>query len=347
MTPSMQSYLEAKRTVDDRALNRRVFEQFTAELAEIDEPVRVTEFGCGVGTMVSRLVEWECLPTRTRYHAIDRDPESVVAARKRLPDRLEAAGYRIVDGSDVPEAERREDGLETTVDARSRDRRIDLSLEVADALSTATGDDGDRSTGPEPDDARSRVSGSDDARSRGTGTADAVIAAAFLDVVDLDRALDAASTRLEPGGLLYAPITFDGATGFAPPHPLDERIERLYHRHMDDVRDRDGGSTTGRQLLSALPANGFELLATGGSDWIVRPRSGESGGYPATEQVFLEAILETIDDALAAYPATVLDPSDRTTWVSTRRRQLEAAELSFVSHHLDVLARLEKRRTKK
>ncbi|MEY7848263.1 methyltransferase domain-containing protein [Natrarchaeobius sp. A-rgal3] len=322
MSPSLQSYLTAKRTVDDRALNRRVLGRCSDELAGIDEPARVVEFGFGVGTMIERLAEWGRLPERTSYRAIDRDPENVAVARERIPDRLEATDYRIVDEPDTGWENPREGARADTAGRRASGRSIDLTLEVADALSTEAIADRDTA-------------------SEGDSRADAVIAAAFLDIVDLERALSTIATILEPGGLLYAPITFDGATGFAPPHPLDARIERLYHRHMDDIRD-SGGSTAGRKLLSSLPENGFETLAAGGSDWIVRPRSADEGReYPAAERTFLEAILETIDEALVAYPGDVLDPADRRTWVSTRRRQLEESELSFVGHHVDVLARLE------
>ncbi|TYT61902.1 methyltransferase domain-containing protein [Natrialba swarupiae] len=326
----MQSYLAAKRTVDDRALNRRVLERFSDELAGVDDPARVVEFGFGVGTMIERLAEWGRLPERTSYRAIDRDPENVAAARARVPDRLEPTEYRIVDDHDSGWAATREDVETAELDRvetadfgeRTDGRSIALTLEVGDALSPETIASGDATAGND-------------------ACAEAVVAAAFLDVVDLERALESIAAALEPGGLLYAPITFDGATGFAPSHPLDDRIERLYHRHMDEIRDA-GASTTGRQLLASLPANGFEMLAAGGSDWIVRPRSADEGsGYPATERTFLQTILETIDEALAAYPADVLDPADRRAWLSTRRRQLEESELSFVAHHVDVLARLE------
>ncbi|MWV41285.1 methyltransferase domain-containing protein [Natrialba sp. INN-245] len=326
----MQSYLAAKRTVDDRALNRRVLERFSDELAGIDDPARVVEFGFGVGTMIERLAEWGRLPERTSYRAIDRDPENVAVARAQVSDRLEPTEYRIVDDHDSGWAATREDvgtvepdGVETAdFGERTDGRSIALTLEVGDALSPET------------------VASDDDA-GRNDACADAVIAAAFLDIVDLERALEAIAAALEPGGLLYAPITFDGATGFAPSHPLDDRIERAYHRHMDEIRDA-GASTTGRRLLSSLPEHGFETIVAGGSDWIVRPRSADEGsGYPAAERTFLEAILETVDEALAAYPTDVLEPADRRAWLSTRRRQLEESELSFVGHHIDVLGRLE------
>lgn len=311
MTESMQRYLAAKRTVDDRAINRRVWDCFVSALEDRargrnDGTVRIVEVGAGVGAMVARLAAWNVPAERVVYRAVDHDRHSVAYARERLPAWLEAAGYAV---------ERTGEGLTATRDQNdcapggSRPRRIDVSLEVANAF--------------EIDD-----------------EADALIAAAFLDIVGLDGPLEAFRTLLADGGLLYAPITFDGGTAFSPPEPVDDRIERLYHRHMDDLRTEPGGSRTGRELLPALPDAGYDVLAAGGADWIVRPRDG---GYPAEEDVFLAELLSTIEGALADYPEDELDPSVRRRWVETRRGQLDRAELYLVAHHLDVLARVRER----
>ncbi|MHC3438412.1 class I SAM-dependent methyltransferase [Natrialbaceae archaeon A-gly3] len=301
MTASMstQRYLEGKRTVDDRALDRRVLERFTAELAgraSENEGVRIVELGAGVGTMVARLAAWGSLPTDVTYRAVDRDRESIAHAHERLPSWLEDAGYDV---------ETREGG----VLARKEDRRLEVTLEVADAFEIS-------------------------------GEVDAVIAAAFLDLVDLERALASIGELLVDGGLLYAPITYDGTTRFAPAHPLDDRVEQLYHRHMDEIREGPGSSRAGRDLLEALAGSAYDVLAVGGSDWIVRP---VDGSYPADERAFLEYLLGTIDDALAAYPAGVLEPGTRRRWMDVRRRRLEGNELVFVAGNLDVLARLDDR----
>ena len=293
--PSKIDYLDAKRTVDDRALDRRVWNRFLAALeADGADEVRIVEVGAGIGSMVARLADRASLPARVSYRAVDRDPECIAAARERLPGWLEAAGYDV--GG-------RDDRIVATDDADGT--RLEVAFETADALALA-----------------------DDA--------DAVVAAAFLDLVDLERALSRLSTLLRDGGVLYAPCTFDGKTAFAPAHPLDDRVERLYHRHMDEVREQPGSSRAGRDLLEAAPAAGFDVCAVGGMDWVISPRNGE---YPAAEATVLAHLLETIDGAVADYPASTLAPADRERWVETRRRQLEAGELVAVVHHLDVLAR--------
>lgn len=298
MTDSVQAYLASKRTVDDRALNRRVWSQFADELAACarsrDEPVRIVEVGAGIGAMVARLAAREVLPSHVSYRAVDVDAGNIAFAKTHLPTWLAAAGYAV---------ERTGDGLLARRDDRCL---LEVTLETADAFSIAD-------------------------------EADAVIAAAFLDIVDLERALTMLPELARDGGVLYAPITFDGETAVSPPDPLDETIERLYHRHMDELRDQPGSSRAGRRLVTRLPAHGYDVLAAGGADWLVRPHES---GYPADEATFLGHLLETIDGALADYSSEALEPAARERWVERRRRELERGELVLVAHHLDVLARV-------
>ncbi|MEA1931075.1 MAG: class I SAM-dependent methyltransferase [Euryarchaeota archaeon] len=294
-------FLTAKRTVEDRALNRRVWEQFVTELAERaggSDPVRIVEIGSGTGSMIARLADWEALPPTVSYRAVDLDAETVDSARKRLPERLRAAGYTVDEQSDPIRARR--------TDSDGTERTIEIGLETGDGFAI------------------------DDA-------ADAVIAAAVLDLVDLQPAVEDLKRALGDNGLLYAPVTFNGHTSFIPRDPLDDRIERLYHRHMDEVRAQPGSSRAGQQLLKELPAAGYTVLEAGGADWIVRPTDS---AYLAAESTVLEHLLETIDGALADYPADVIEPETGADWIERRRGQLERGELTLVAHHLDVLARL-------
>jgi len=288
-----QTYLEAKRTVDDRALNRRVFDQFADALDGRESPVRIVELGAGIGTMIARLATWDGLPEHVCYRAIDQDTASIEHARSRVPEWLTAAGYEIEQSSGS-----------SSVSARSGEQRLDVTLEIADAF--------------EIDD-----------------TADAVIASAFLDVVPLGDAIDTIEALLAPEGVVYAPITFDGGTRFAPPDTLDDRIERAYHRHMDEYR-ATGGSQTGRELLTTLPDRGWDVLSAGGSDWIVRPTED---GYPGSERQFVAHLLDTIDGALADFESAVIEATTRERWLDRRRGELDRGELVFVAHNLDVLAR--------
>ncbi len=83
-------YLASKRSVDDRALNRQVWQTLAdavaGELAP-DRPVRVLEVGAGIGTMVERVVEWGLFARSgfdVDYTAIDSEESNVEVARRRL-----------------------------------------------------------------------------------------------------------------------------------------------------------------------------------------------------------------------------------------------------------------------
>ncbi len=83
-------YLASKRTVDDRALNRQVWQTLAdavdGELMS-DRPVRVLEVGAGIGTMVERVVEWGLFARSgfdVDYTAIDSEESNVEVARRRL-----------------------------------------------------------------------------------------------------------------------------------------------------------------------------------------------------------------------------------------------------------------------
>jgi SAM-dependent methyltransferase len=257
--PDFQRYLAAKRTVDDRALNRPAW----TVLAEALQPgPSVIEVGCGIGTMLSRMRAWGLLDAGSEYLGIDSDRDSIEIAR------------------------------ETHRDPSAR-------FECADFYARP-----------------------------GKADRDLMIAAAFLDLVDLDRALPHLGRFLKPGGLAYLPLIFDGVTVFEPAHLLDETVLAAYHASMDD-RPSGGHSRTGRRLFRALPAAGFEILAAGASDWIVHP--GTDRRYPADEAYFLMYILHFIEGSCA-------DVSGVGDWLAERRTQIEAGELVYIAHQVDFLA---------
>ncbi|RFU19900.1 class I SAM-dependent methyltransferase [Geodermatophilus marinus] len=81
MTYPYTRYLAAKRTVDDRALNRRVLDDLR-ELVPAHRP-RVLEVGAGLGTMVARLVEWRVLDAG-EYTLLDVDRQLLQDSRAWL-----------------------------------------------------------------------------------------------------------------------------------------------------------------------------------------------------------------------------------------------------------------------
>jgi SAM-dependent methyltransferase len=70
MTYAYSRYLAAKKTVDDRALNRSVLADLRPLLPQ--GACRVLEIGAGLGTMVARLLEWQVV-TAGEYTLLDVD----------------------------------------------------------------------------------------------------------------------------------------------------------------------------------------------------------------------------------------------------------------------------------
>lgn len=168
-----------------------------------------------------------------------------------------------------------------------------------------------------------------------TTSVDVIVAAAVCDILDIDRFVKHVETISEPGSVLYAPITFDGTTQFRPAHPADNRIEALYHRHMDEIRSTPGSSTAGRDLCERLRTSAFDVTGAGRSDWLIEPRET---GYLPGDRIVLERMLGTIEQALAAYPSTTIASSTLKEWLSVRYDQLRDDQLSLRVRHLDILA---------
>jgi hypothetical protein len=76
------TYLDAKRALDDRSLNRDVLDRFAAELPPEPE---VLEVGAGTATMVERLVDWGVIDAG-RWVAVDAHEEALSAGEGRIGD---------------------------------------------------------------------------------------------------------------------------------------------------------------------------------------------------------------------------------------------------------------------
>jgi SAM-dependent methyltransferase len=299
--PDYIRYLAAKKTLDDRSLNRPVWDALVRAVRGRPDtsPLRVLEVGCGIGTMLERLLDWGLL-TRAAYTGIDVEAKFIQAARQRCR-RLAAARH-----ADLAPAA----GGDLVWRTPAQDVRI--SLKAADLFDFI-----DR----EPE----------------KSAWDLIVAHAVLDLIDLAGALPRLLSLLVPGGLFYFSLNFDGATILEPPvdPDLDRLIEALYHLTMD--RGRPGGkpagsSVTGRRLLRELAAAGARVAAAGSSDWVVFPGPD---GYPGDEAYFLHCIIDTISRALQGHPA--LEVSRFRDWVDRRHRQIDSAELIYIAHQLDVM----------
>jgi hypothetical protein len=169
---------------------------------------------------------------------------------------------------------------------------------------------------------------------------DLLIAHAFLDLLPLPASLPLLFSLLEPGGLAWLTLNFDGATIFEPviDPEFDAQVEALYHRSMDERLtggQPSGDSRTGRHLFANLRQAGAEILEAGASDWVVFPRQG---AYPADEAYFLHFILHFFESSLNGCPD--LDQQRFAEWLDARHAQVERGELVYIAHQMDFLARV-------
>jgi SAM-dependent methyltransferase len=301
LVPDFIRYLTAKKCLDDRSLNRHVWDALARAVRHRPDqaPLRVLEVGCGIGTMIERLLDWGLL-TRAAYTGIDVEAEFIrtaamrlhgYAAERHVPLVVESGGTML---------------LKTPV------QDVRVTLEAADLFDFLD-------------------------REAENSAWDLLVAHAVLDLIDLPTTLSRLLSRLSPGGLFYFTLNFDGATTLQPPidPDLDALIEALYHHTMDTRRFQgraSGSSLTGRRLFGHLKDAGARVAAAGSSDWVVFPGPD---GYPGDEAYFLHTIIDTIGRALYGHPE--LAASRFQAWVARRHRQIESQELIYVAHQLDFL----------
>lgn len=81
---SFPRYLESKTSIDDRALNGRVWDTLWQELPTASRlnPLQILEIGAGTGTMIGRILHTNRLST-AMYTAIDADEENISALKAK------------------------------------------------------------------------------------------------------------------------------------------------------------------------------------------------------------------------------------------------------------------------
>lgn len=296
-------YLAAKKGIDDRALNRQVWETLRQALPQVASggTVNIVEIGAGIGTMLARIVDWGLLTGSVAYLATDSEPAHLRAARRYL------AGWAAERRHDLSWRDERRGLL------RTQDSEVSLVLETVRAEELAKRFDTER---PYP-----------------LGPCHLLIAHAVLDLIDFPAVLPSLMALLGDNGLAYLTCNFDGDTVFLPEDRGEEEqaIVARYHASME--ARLDGASRTGRRLLAFLQRPGLELLAAGSSDWVVHPLGGR---HTPDEAFFLHAIIATIEGELAGRGEP---PPGLAAWARLRHRQVENGELSLLARHLDFLAR--------
>jgi SAM-dependent MidA family methyltransferase len=98
---SFTRYLAAKKSVDNRAINRHVQQVLLESLPQTsaDQPLRVLEMGAGIGTMIERMLEWD-LFSFVDYTAIDTQTENIRHAQRRLLTWATQNGYQAAERTD-------------------------------------------------------------------------------------------------------------------------------------------------------------------------------------------------------------------------------------------------------
>lgn len=229
-------YLQAKKSIDDRALNHHVLETLGQALphATASEPLQVLELGAGIGTMFERLVDRGLLTGPSTYLATDMDPGQLRVAEKYLSQWAKTCGHSL-------------SWLGACGQLTTTRASISLTLKPVQAEELAN-------------------------RAASLGPFHLILAHAVLDLIDFSTVLPQLLSRLTPGGLAYFTCNFDGETVFLPECEGEEEMLRRYHQSMESRLT--GASHTGRRLLYFLQRSGLEILDAGSSDWIIHPRGG-------------------------------------------------------------------------
>jgi len=292
-------YLAAKKGIDDRALNRQVWETLRQALPQSTGrgPATILEIGAGIGTMLERIVDWGVLTGPATYLLTDSARDHLRAARRHIAEWAGHQGYDLVWQGE-------ESGL-----LRTASVEVSLVFEAASAEELA-------------------------GRADTYGPFHLLIAHAVLDLIDFPAVLPRLLTRLEVKGLAYLTCNFDGDTVFLPEYHGDEEREIISRYHASMEARVSGASHTGSRLVTFLHDLRMEILVAGRSDWAVHPQNSV---YPMDEAFFLNAIIDTVEQELTHNSGPA--PSALAAWAKTRRWQVEAGELSFLARHLDLLAR--------
>ena len=260
-TSGYTRYLEAKRTVDDRAVNHYVWQRLIDKLNAIEDgsPLHIMEIGAGTGSTLFKVLD-NVLHPNIIYRVVDLEDAHIDTLRYKLKCWAEYKGGNVNEYAD-------------RVIVNIPGKTIDICVHVDDIV-------------------RYLQSGTD------ALLYDAIIGQAVLDLFDIDSLLTLLANGLKDRGLYYFSINFDGVTTFLPEYNegIDMLVESIYHASMKKG-GRDG-SRSGRQVLVDLMKHGAKIIQAGSSDWVVCP--SPKGGYNADEEFFLLEILKFVKKEMLA-----------------------------------------------
>ena len=260
-TTGYARYLEAKRTVDERAVNHYVWRRFVEKLNTVERgtPLHILEIGAGTGSTFFKVLDNVSHPSII-YRVVDLEAAHIDALKYKLKRWAQYKGGDVIEHAD-------------RVIVNIPGQSIDVRVCVDDIV-------------------RYLQAGTDSL------LYDAIIGQAVLDLFDIDNLLTLLTNVLGEGGLYYFTINFDGVTTFLPEYneEIDVLVESIYHDSMKE-EGRDG-SRSGRTVLMELMRRGAKIVQAGSSDWIVCPN--QDGGYMGDEELFLLEILKFVKNELLA-----------------------------------------------
>lgn len=297
-------YFSAKKSIDDRALNRGVWNQLWSVLPQTEKkrPLRILELGAGIGTMAERMIEWGRL-THADYTSVEIAADHIAESRRRMRNWASRKDFAL-----------RWDSKDTACIQKANNQFTYRFIQsnIFDFFET------------------------EDFHTKW----DLGLAHAFMDLADLEDVIPQFCALIKPGGFLYLTLNYDGETILLPiaDSHLDKFIIGLYHQSMDERKiegRKSGDSQTGRHLFHHLKKANTNILAVGSSDWIVFPGAQ---GYTPDETYFLHFIIHTIHAELKTHPLMI--GHDFEDWIQQRHTQVEHGELIFIAKQLDFLAQI-------
>lgn len=252
-------YLTAKRIIDARSLNRRVWERFLDAAYAMDGALRILEVGAGIGSTAERILS-AIQGADIHYTLVDVSRTNVALARQNLARWARAAGYACQRQDEVLHLQR-------------ADQECVVECITADLFNFVT-----------ETDAQWNVLVAQ-------AFLDLVNLRAALEHVR-PRLAPAAVLYLP---IHFDGLTaFEPADDPA----LNRRILQAYHDTMDErttAYGPSGGSRTGRALMLELRTLEAAILAAGSSDWVV---AAGPDGFSSQEQYFLHHMLHFVEMSL-------------------------------------------------
>ncbi len=337
-------YLQAKISVDDRALNQNVL----GTLKEIVRPpkekctLRVVDIGAGIGAMLHRFLDMVDMfqgYSSVEYSVVDVKQEVLRKSQELLKHRLCTRSSTSLNHDEI--------GIAPQTRAPSVSHHQSVHHV---GLEERRGKDGFH-----PEDLVVEGSPSITVRFKQTdaqsflranfGKFDLVLAAAFLDLFSLDEIMPLVRESLDlnsPIRAFYFPITFDGITRISPvlheEAGLWDSIIEFFHSSMGNgfaSGQKVPRSHSGRHLSTAISNASGRVSAAGPSIWKVE-KDAIFGTYLDDEAYFLECILLLIQSAMTDEFYSRICRSTVEKIFTFLKTQLKNSTLMYEAHNIDV-----------